>query len=113
MDPASYKLAWGIYLGAGLIFSVLSWRMLSRYLWRELAYLLQCWLLALIFVPAPVIPDEPVLAPALIVFAMDTLTIEAAAGIGALTRLVMGLAAGLLATLLLSIFYRVNRRRHV
>lgn len=113
MDPASYKLAWGLYLGAGVIFSLLSWRVLNRYLWRELAYLLECWLLALIFVPAPVMPGEPILAPALIVFAMDTLTMEAVAGIGALTRLVMGLAAGVFLTLVLSIVYRVRRRREV
>lgn len=113
MDPGNYTLAWSLYVGAGIVFGLLSWRVLRRYLWRELAYLLQCWLLALMFVPAPVLPDQPTLAPALIVFAMDTITIEATAGIGALTRLVMGLAAGLLAALVLSVIYRVRRRREL
>jgi hypothetical protein len=114
MDPESYKLAWSLYLGAGVVFSLLSWRVLYRYLWLELAYLLQCLLMALMFVPAPVTANDPsVLAPALIVFTLDTLTIDptATAGIEALTRLVVGFVGAVVAAVVLSVVHRMIARR--
>jgi hypothetical protein len=49
-----------------------------------------------------------VLAPALIVFTLDTLTIDptATAGIEALTRLVVGLAGAVVVAVVLSVFHR-------
>ncbi|MDR2212810.1 MAG: hypothetical protein LBE21_04215 [Pseudomonadales bacterium] len=114
MDPQNYKLAWHVYIGAGLVFSLLSWRVLWRYLRRELAYLLMCLLLALMFVPAPVSADDPtVLAPALIVFALDSVTIErtATAGVAALTRLAVGGAGAVALALVLSIIHYLVARR--
>jgi hypothetical protein len=114
MDPESYKLAWSLYLGAGVVFSLLSWRVLRRYLWLELAYLVQCLLLALMFVPAPVTTGDPsVLAPALIVFTLDTLTIDptATAGLDALTRLAVGMVGAVAAAVLLSLVHRLVARR--
>jgi hypothetical protein len=113
MDPESYKLAWSLYLGGGVVFSLLSWRVLHRYLWLELAYLLQCLLMAVMFVPAPVTAGDPsVLAPALIVFTLDTLTIDptATAGIEALTRLVVGMVGAVVAAVVLSIAHRAVAR---
>jgi len=111
MDPQNYLIAWGIYLVAGVIFSILSWRVLHRYCWRELALVLECWLLALMFVPAQVISDPPTWAPALMVFVMDTLTIDSTAGIGALTNLVLGLGLGLVVAILLGLVLRITRQR--
>jgi len=115
VDPASYKLAWSIYIGAGVVFSLLAGWVLWRYLWRDLAYVLECILLALIFVPAPVTANDPsILAPALIVFTLDSVTIDptATAGIEALTRLVVGLAGAVLGGFILAIAHRLIFRGH-
>jgi len=113
MDPQNYQLAWAIYLAAGVIFSVLAWRLLFRYCWRELALLLECWLLAVIFVPAEVTSNPLTMAPATMVFAMDTLTIGSTAGIGALTNLVMGLGLGVVLTIVASIVLRIRKRHRI
>jgi len=116
MDPESYKLAWSIYIGAGVLFCLLSGWVLWRYVWRELAYLLQCLLMAVMFVPAPVTAGDPsIVAPALIVFTLDSLTIgpTATAGIEALTRLVVGMVGAVVAALVLSVLHRVVFGRRV
>jgi len=109
MDANDYTTAWLIYIGAAVVLSVLGWGFLKRFLPRELAYLLQCWLLALLFTPWYVLEDQELLAPALIVFALDTVTIAPVAGVRALTPLALALMAGLLVAVLLSIIYRVRR----
>ncbi|MDR0780836.1 MAG: hypothetical protein LBF16_09100 [Pseudomonadales bacterium] len=113
MDSESYKHAWSLYIGAGVVFSLLSWRVLYRYLRLELAYLLQCLLLAVMFMPAPVTAgDSAVLAPALIVFTLDTLTIgrTADAGVAALAQLAVGLTGAVLAAVVLSILHHLVAR---
>lgn len=109
MDANDYITAWLVYLGAALVLSVLGWRLLRRLRPRELGWLLQCWLLALLFTPWYVLEDQDILAPALIVFALDTITIAPVAGIRALTPLVLALLAGLLLAALLGVVYRIRR----
>lgn len=111
MDASDYTIAWIIYLLAGVAFSVLSWRFLKRMLWRELAYLLQSLLLAIIFTPWYVLPEDEILAPAIIVFMLDLVTIDAATSIRALIPLVMAMLFGVIVTVILSFIYRVRRRR--
>lgn len=111
MEQGDYITAWIAYLLAAGVFSVLAWRVLRRLPWRELAYLLECWLLALLFTPWYVLQDQDILAPALIVFALDTITIEPTAGIRALIPLVMMLFVMLVVAGLLSLLHRIRRRR--
>lgn len=111
MATQDYMIAWTVYLASGVIFSVLSWRFLKKMLWRELAYLLQCLLLAVIFTPWYVLPEDEVLAPAIIVFMLDLVTIDAATSIRALIPLVMAMLLGIIVTIVLSIVYRLRRRR--
>ncbi len=79
--------------------------------WRELAYVLECSLLALLFTPWYVMDDQNILAPALMVFALDIVTVEPAAGVRALVPLVMALFLALILAGLLSVFYRIRRRK--
>jgi len=113
MEPGEYYSAWSVYLIAGIIFSVLSWKVLKRLLWRELAYLLQCLLLAIIFTPWYVLPEEEILAPAVIIFMLDLVTIDATTSIRALIPLVMAMLSAVIATVILSIVYRIRRRRQL
>jgi hypothetical protein len=111
MEQSDYVAAWTAYLISAVVFSALSWRVLRRMPRREFAYVLECWLLALLFTPWYVMDDQKILAPALMVFALDIVTVEPAAGVRALVPLVMALFLGLIVAGLLSVFYRVRRRK--
>jgi len=110
MDSQDYYIAWGIYLVAGILFSLISWRVMKRYFWREMAYLLQSLLLAIIFTPWYVLPEEEILAPALIVFMLDLITVDLTTSIRALIPLVMAMLFGIIVTVILSVVYRIKRR---
>ncbi len=110
MDSQDYYIAWGIYLVAGIVFSLISWKVMRRYFWREMAYLLESLLLAVIFTPWYVLPEEEILAPALIVFMLDLITVDLTTSIRALIPLVMAMLFGVIVTLVLSVIYRIKRR---
>ncbi len=110
MDSQDYFVAWSIYLAAGIVFSLISWKVMKRYFWREIAYLLESLLLAIIFTPWYVLPEEELLAPALIVFMLDLITVDLTTSIRALIPLVMAMLFGIIVTLILSIIYRIKRR---
>lgn len=111
MEHTDYVVAWTAYLIAAVVFSALAWRVLRRMRWRECAYVLECWLLALLFTPWYVMDDQNILAPALMVFALDIVTVEPAAGVRALVPLVMALFFGLIVAGLMSAFRRMRLRR--
>ncbi len=110
MDSQDYYIAWSIYLVAGILFSLISWKVMKRYLWREMAYLLQSLLLAIIFTPWYVLPEEEILAPALIIFMLDLITVDLTTSIRALIPLVMAMLSGIIVTVILSVVYRIKRR---
>ncbi len=111
MEQSDYIAAWTAYLIAAVVFSGLAWRVLRRLPWRGLAYLLECWLLALLFTPWYVLEDQNILAPALMIFALDTVTIAPTAGIRAFIPLVMTLFAMLVVAVLLNVWHRVRLRK--
>jgi hypothetical protein len=111
MEPRDYLIAWILYGLAAVIMSVVAWLLLRRYLWREFAYLLECWLLAIFFTPARVLADQDIMAPAIIVFVMDSMTIDPTAGIRALIPLFMAMTGMLVVAILLMVIYRIRRRR--
>lgn len=113
MEPGDYYSAWAVYLAAGLAFSVISWKVMKKLLWRELAYLLQCLLMAIIFTPWYVLPEEAILAPALIIFMLDLVTIDATTSIRALIPLVMAMLSAVIIAVILGVIYRVQRRRQL
>jgi K+-sensing histidine kinase KdpD len=111
MEQSDYIAAWTAYLIAAVIFSALAWRVLRRLPWRELAYVLECWLLALLFTPWYVLEDQDILAPALMVTALDTFTIAPTAGVRAFVPLLLTMFVMLMVAVLLSVVHRVRRRK--
>lgn len=111
MEAADYRLAWIIYVLAGTVLSFLCWRVLYKYVMRELAYVLECFLLALLFTPWFVLPEERIMAPALMVFVMDAITIGPTEAIRALIPLVLALMVAILVSLALILNYRFQKRR--
>ncbi len=111
MDTQDYMIAWLIYALAGAAFSVLSWRFLRSLLWREMAYLLQSLLMAVIFTPWYVLPEEEILAPAVIVFLLDLVTIDVTTSIRSLIPLVMAMLLAIAVTVVLSLLYRIRQKK--
>ena len=111
MDTQDYMIAWLIYALAGAAFSVLSWRFLRSLLWREMAYLLQSLLMAVIFTPWYVLPEEDILAPAVIVFLLDLVTIDITTSIRSLIPLVMAMLLAIAVTVVLSLLYRIRQKK--
>ena len=111
MATADYYIAWIIYLLCGGMVSLISWRMLKRFVWRELAYLIQLQLMALVFTPWYVLPEEEILAPAIFIFLLDLITIDLTTSIRALIPLAMVVLLGVVLTVILSVIYRIKQRR--
>ena|SRR5687767_1309469 len=113
MEARDYLIAWILYGLAAATLSIIAWVVLRRHVLRELAYLLECWLLAIFFTPAKVMVEQEIMAPAIIVFVMDTITIDPTAGIRALIPLVMAMTGMLVIAVLLSVVYRIRRPKTV
>jgi len=111
MDTSDYAVAWIIYALAAAVFGVLAWRVLHRFVPRSLAFFMECVLLALMFTPAYVLPDQGIMAPALMVVALNTLTLGPKAAIGSLIPLVLALLLALAVATVLSLIYRLRQRR--
>lgn len=92
---------------------VLAWWFTSRHVQRDVAYIIQSILAALIFTPWYVFPDQDYMAPALMVFMMDTITISPELGIRGLIPLVMALLFALLVSIMRSVFVRVLYKRRL
>jgi hypothetical protein len=111
MESGDYTIAWVVYGLAAAGFSWLCWRVLRRFRSRGLAWLLQSWVLALLFTPWYVQPDDTLMAPALIVFGMDAITVGPESAIRALVPLIMSLLLGLLLTVVMLVVSSLWRRR--
>jgi hypothetical protein len=111
MEAGDYTTAWVVYGLAGIVLATLAWMQLRKLRPRELGWLLQFWFMALMFTPWEVDVGGEVQAPALIIFVMDAITVSRESAIRALIPLVMALLSGLLLTVLLSVGYRILRRR--
>jgi hypothetical protein len=113
METQDYFIAWIIYLLASAGLFILVWRGLKQINWLELRWLLSLWFLCLVFIPMKVLPDQGYLAPALIVFLMDSITEGKQAGLRGLFPLFLGGFLSLSGVLIASIVVRIRRlRRH-
>src|SRR5690606_17158797 len=110
-EVQGYWLAWSLYLAAAAAGGYMAWRVLRRWLQRDLAILFECLLAALLFTPWYVLPDQDIMAPAFIVFALDTITIDTEAGVRALVPLIMALLLAIIVAIVLMVVSRIARRR--
>lgn len=70
----NYWFFWTLYLGAAVVFTVIFWRvtLFERAIWAS--YSLRAVAIAIIFTPWYSNPQESVMAPALMVAALDAIT---------------------------------------
>ena len=113
METSDYIIAWLLYLIAGAAMCWLHWRVAKKLFWLDLAYVMQAFCVAIIFTPWYVEADGDTLAPAIIIFVMDAVTIETVAGIRALVPLAMAIMLSTIITILGVATYRVRKVRRL
>lgn len=111
MELFDYLIAWFVYMLAALTLTVVAWRVLCRFINRNLAYLLQGFLVAVLFTPWYVLPDAELMAPAFIIFVLDSITISPVDGIRALIPIVMAMLAATVVALALMLIRFIRRRK--
>ncbi len=113
METSDYIIAWLVYLIASVSMSFLFWRILKKIFWIDLAYVLQIPFMAIVFTPWYVEADGNVLAPAIIIFVMDIVTIEMVAGIRSLVPMAMAILLSTIITMISIATYRVRKVRRL
>ncbi|MDG2091348.1 MAG: hypothetical protein P8J61_09705 [Gammaproteobacteria bacterium] len=113
METSDYIIAWLIYLIASIAMSYLFWRTIKKVFWIDLAYVLQVTFMAVIFTPWYVEADGSILAPAIIIFVMDIVTIELVAGIRSLVPMAMAIILSSIITIASIATYRVRKVRRL
>ena len=113
METSDYIIAWLIYLIASVAMSFLFWRTAKKIFWIDLAYVLQITFMAIIFTPWYVEADGGILAPAIIIFVMDIVTIELVAGIRSLVPMAMAILLSTIITMVSIATYRVRKVRRL
>ncbi len=113
METVDYILAWLVYLIASVAMSFLFWKIIRQILWTDLAYVMQVTFMAIIFTPWYVEADGNVLAPAIIIFVMDIVTIETVAGIRSLVPIAMAILLSSIITMVGIATYRVRKVRRM
>lgn len=113
METVDYIVAWLVYLIAAVAISFLFWKMIKKFFWVDLAYVMQVTFMAVIFTPWYVEADGNILAPAVIIFVMDIVTIEAVAGIRSLVPIVMAILLSTIITMVSITTYRVRKVRRL
>jgi hypothetical protein len=106
---SSYWLIWLIYIAAAVLFLNIFWRITRLQGWPWLRFSLRGLMLALIFTPWYANIEGTNLAPALMIVALDAITVGMSAAPRALVPLLLALvAAEVLATIL---FFAERRKR--
>jgi hypothetical protein len=113
METVDYILAWLAYLIASLAMSFLLWKVVKKIFWVDLAYVMQVTFMAIVFTPWYVEADGNVLAPAIIIFVMDIVTIETVAGIRSLVPIAMAILLSTIITMVGIATYRVRKVRRL
>ena len=109
METSDYIIAWLIYLLAASAMSWLSWKIAKKIFWIDLAYVMQVSFMAIIFTPWYVETNSNMLAPAIIIFVMDIVTIETVAGIRALVPMAMAMILSSFITIIGIAAYRIRK----
>jgi len=104
-----YLTSWAIYLVAGTLCYVLFYRATGIIRTKPLANALRGIMIALIYTPWYVSPDQNLMAPAVIVIPLDMITVGGDAFIRALVPLLLAVIAATLAGLMWSL---IRKTRH-
>lgn len=109
-DITPFLLAWAVYGVAGTVFYALFWRMTRFRRLPGLGWYLRALMLAAIATPWYVSSDSALLAPAIIVLAMDAITISGSAAVRAFVPLLLSHLAALVLVTVGLLLHRSGRK---
>lgn len=93
LDRQDYLIGWAIYIVAGILCYMIFYRFTGIIRFKPIANMLRAVLLALMFTPWYVSPEEDLMAPALMVMMLDLITKGDTTFVRALVPLVLSLCA--------------------
>jgi hypothetical protein len=99
-----YLTSWGVYLVAGLLCYILFYKATGKIPYKWVANPLRGIMLAVSFTPWYVSPDSDLMAPALMVIALDMITQGGDAFIRAAVPLVLAIGLAIVLSLIWTIF---------
>jgi hypothetical protein len=94
-----YLTSWAVYLIAGATCYLLFYRFTGMIRFKPLANTLRAIMLALIFTPWYIAPDQDLMAPAVLVIMLDVITLGGTAFVRALVPLIMAVVFALILAL--------------
>ena len=106
----NYILYWLAYLAASAVFYVIFWKLSYPRKPAFLAYMLRGLLLALMITPWYSNSQNDQFAPALMIAALDTITLGASSALRALIPLMLSLILALIISIIL---YYKNRKKYI
>ncbi|GFZ83759.1 hypothetical protein GCM10011403_29170 [Pseudohongiella nitratireducens] len=111
LDIYGYLTSWGVYLVAGTLCYILFYKATGKIPYKWLANPLRGIMLAVTFTPWYVAADSDLMAPALMVIALDMITLGGDAFIRAAVPLVLAIGLGIVLSLIWTIF-RARAKRN-
>jgi hypothetical protein len=110
LDIYDYIAGWAVYIIAGTVCYMIFYRFTGVIKFKPLANSLRAILIALMFTPWYVSPEEDLLAPALMVMMLDMVTLGGTSFIRALVPLSMAIVFGILVALSSAVLKRLFKR---
>src|SRR5690606_8712886 len=107
VEFSAYLAAWTFYLLAAAGITLMTWRVLQRYLLLELALLLQCLLMALLFMPCLALSAHDILALPVFFEVLASPAPVPQAGIRVVESLVLATVATALLAVVLALLIRL------
>ena len=111
LSLVDYLTAWGVYLGAGCVFLFLAWRVTGLMNNARVTQCTRAVLVALVFTPWYMGPEEDLLAPAVLIALLDAITIGTDAAIRAAVPLLLAIVFSLLVVMLGLLFSKSFNRK--
>lgn len=110
VDIYGYLTSWAVYLTAGTICYVLFYKATGIIGFKPLANSLRAIMIALIYTPWYVAPEQDLMAPAVIVILLDMITVGGDAFVRALVPLILAIIASILIALVWGLLRLLLRR---
>ena len=110
LDIYDYIAGWAVYIAAGALCYMIFYRVTGAIKFKPIANCLRVILIALMFTPWYVSPEEDLLAPALMVMMLDMVTVGGSAFVRALVPLSLAIMFGVIVTLSSALIKRLLRR---
>ncbi len=91
LDIYDYLIGWAVYIAAGTLCFVIFYRFTGVLRFKPLANTLRAILISVMFTPWYISPEEDLLAPAIVVMALDLVTIGGTSFVRAMVPLTLSI----------------------